>query len=410
MGRRVVITGIGVISSIGTGKQAFMTGLREGKDGKKDIPYFNTDSYALKKAAIVEGFDKKEYVMSNGGTETEDANVYGLYASKQAMEDAGIEKDTYPNERKGVSVATSLGSIGGKSNIHKQILEGKSFDEVDFSAAFESCSTPSGVISKEFNCLGPNISVSTACAAGTNSIGCGFDMIKNDVCDMVIAGGTDPFEEMSFSGFISLKTVTQNELTPFDKNRSGIDIGEGAAILILEDLDSALKRGADIYAEILGYGVSNDAYHATSPDPQGRGAKLAMKMAMDEAGVKKEDVDYINAHGTGTKINDKMELKAIRELFEECVSDIKISSTKSMHGHMLGATGSIEAIICALGIKEGFIPGTTKTKELMEESEGMNIVLDGVKEGKIDIALSNSFGFAGNSASIVIGRYEPNGK
>lgn len=406
MSRRVVITGIGVISSIGTGKQNFMQGILTGKDGKKDIPYFNTDKYSLKKANIVEGFEEKEYFMKNGHAEKEAANVYGLYASKQALEDAGISKNTYESSRKGVVVATSLGSIGGKANIHQQILDGKGYDQVDFSAAFECCSTPSGVISKEFECLGPNISVSTACAAGTNSIGCGFDMIKDDICDMVITGGSDPFEQMSFSGFLSLKTITQNELTPFDKNRSGIDIGEGAAILILEDLAHAIARGADIYAEVLGYGLSNDAYHATSPDPQGGGARLAMRMAIEEAGIQLTDVDYINAHGTGTKINDKMETGAISELFGEHASKIMISSTKSMHGHMLGATGSIEAIACALAIKEGFVPATTKTKELMDECANLDIVLDKVRQTPIHYAVSNSFGFAGNSSSVVIGRYE----
>ncbi len=403
--RRVVITGIGVISSIGTGKEDFMEGILSGKDGKKDIPYFNTEKYTLKRANIVEGFHETQYCMKNGNTEKEAANVYALYASKQAMEDAGLSSASYANDRKGVAVATSLGSIGGKANIHQQILDGKSYQDVDFSAAFECCSTPSGVISKEFECYGPNISVSTACAAGTNSIGCGYDMIKNDTCDMVIAGGSDPFEQMSFSGFLSLKTITQNELTPFDLNRSGIDIGEGAAVVILEELESALKRGANIYAEVLGYGLSNDAYHATSPDPNGGGARLAMSMAMKEAGINLADVNYINAHGTGTKINDKMETGAIAELFGAHASDIMISSTKSMHGHMLGATGSIEAIVCALAIKEGFVPATTKTKELMKECENLDIVLGTYRKEQIQYAVSNSFGFAGNSSSIVIGRY-----
>lgn len=405
MKRRVVITGVGVISAIGTGKEAFKQGILSGKDGKKDIPYFNCEKYSLKKACIVEGFNEKEYCLKDGSIEKEPANVYGLYACRQALEDAGITT-MYQNVRKGVSVATSLGSISGKSDIHCQILTGKKYSEVDFLAAFESCSTPSGIIAKEFDCLGPNISVSTACAAGTNSIGCGFDMIQNDTCDMVIAGGVDPFEQMSFSGFISLMTITKNEITPFDKNRSGIDIGEGAGILILESLDSALARGANIYAEVLGYGISNDAYHATSPDPSGSGAKYAMSMAMAEAGIRKEDVEYINAHGTGTKMNDKMEIGAIKGLFGEHASNLYISSTKSMHGHMLGATGSIEAIVCALAIKDGFIPATTKTNELMDECEGMNIVLDKPLNKRINIALSNSFGFAGNSTSIVLGRYE----
>lgn len=406
MKRRVVITGIGVISSIGTGKEAFMQGILDGKDGKKDIPYFECDKYSLKKAHIVEGFDKKEYCLKSGIIEKEPANVYGLYASKQALDDAGITTDMYPNDRKGVSIASSLGSINGKADIHSQVLAGKRFNEIDFLPAFECCSTPSGVVAKEFDCFGPNISVSTACAAGTNSIGCALDMIQNGTCDMVIAGGSDPFEQMSFSGFISLMTITKNEIMPFDKNRSGIDIGEGAAILILESLDGALARGAHIYAEVLGYGISNDAYHATSPEPSGSGAKKAMSMAINQAGIKFEDVEYINAHGTGTKINDKMEIGAIKSLFGDHAFNLYVSSTKSMHGHMLGATGSIEIIACALALKEGFVPATTKTTELMDECVGMNIVLGKPLEKQVRIVLSNSFGFAGNSSSIVLSRYE----
>ncbi|MBO4616955.1 MAG: beta-ketoacyl-[acyl-carrier-protein] synthase family protein [Lachnospiraceae bacterium] len=405
MPRRVVITGIGVISSIGTGKDELRSALFAGKDGKKDIPYFSTEKYTQKRANIVEGFDEKEYALRNGSIEKDTSNVYALYATKQALRDANLAADYYEDERKAVSVSSSLASIKGKADIHRQKLAGKDFDEIDFDAAFLNCATPSGIIGKEFACLGPNISVSTACAAGSNSLGCGYDMIKENVSDMVIAGGVEPFEEMSFSGFLSLKTITPNELTPFDKNRSGIDIGEGAAIVILEELESAVKRGANIYAEVLGYGISNDAFHATSPDPEGNGAMVAMNMALKEAGVEPSQVDYVNAHGTGTQINDKMEIKAIGKVFNEHASKVKISSTKSMHGHMLGATGSMEAIICALGIKEGFFPATTKTKELMDECEGKHIVLGRPESGTINYAVSNSFGFAGNSASIVLGRY-----
>lgn len=406
MGRRVVITGLGVISPIGTGKNNFLKGLKEGKNGVKEIPYFDMTDYKLNRGAIVEGFTENSYTMSDGRVESEPANVYGLYAAKEAYIDSKINLQAYDKERIGVAVATSLGSIDGKMKIHKKYLDSMSYKDIDLEAVFESCSTPAGVISKEYGCLGPNLSVSTACAAGTNSVGCGFDMIKDGTCDVVIAGGTDPFSELSYSGFLSLQTITKNCLSPFDANRSGIDIGEGAAIMILEELESALSRGANIYAEILGYGISNDAYHATSPDPNAGGAIRCIELGLKKAGISPEDVDYINAHGTGTKFNDAMEMKAITHVFGEAASAVAISSTKSMHGHMLGCAGSIETIVCALAIKEEFIPATINTKEIMPEYKDYNVVIGKAVDKKIDIAVSNSFAFAGNTASIVIGRYK----
>ena len=405
MNKRVVITGLGIISSIGSGKKDFLKGLREGKNGVKEVPYFDMSQYKVNRGAIVEGFDKKSYTTKNNKVETAPTNVYGLYAAKEAFEDANLSADSYPRERKGVALSTSLGSIALKTETHRQFLKNKNYENIFLDSAFEACSTLTGVICKEYDCLGPNLTVSTACAAGTNSIGCGYDMIKNNECDMVITGGVDPFSELSYSGFLSLLTLTKKIMAPFDENRSGIDIGEGAGVLILEDLDSALARNAKIYAEILGYGISNDAYHATSPDPNAGGAIRSMKLSLQSANIMPEDIDYINAHGTGTRLNDNMELKAITEVFGEDASKVPISSTKSMHGHMLGSTGSIEAIICTLAIDNNFIPATINTSQIMQAYKDYNIIIEKSIEKRINIALSSSFAFAGNTASIVIGRF-----
>lgn len=410
MKRRVVVTGIGIISPIGNSIKEFSKALKEGKDGKSEITSFNTEKYQLKKAAVLKTNEYYTYKCKDKHMEKDPANSLALHASKEAWRDSGVAEDYYACDRKGVSIASSLASIRGKAQIHKDILNGKKKEDIDFNVAFENASSPSGMVAKEFSCLGPCISVSTACASGSNSIGCGVDMIKNNHCDIVIAGGVDPFEEMSFSGFISLQTITKDEMRPFDENRTGIDIGEGAGIVILEELESARKRGAHIYAEICGYGLANDAYHATSPDPKGRAAIAAMNMAINESAINKEDISYVNAHGTGTKINDKMELQAIKRVFGTHIKNLKISSTKSMHGHMLGATGSIEAIACVLGICEDFIPATIKTNKIMKEFEDLNIVVGKPIKEKINYALSNSFGFAGNASSIVIGRYKEDAK
>lgn len=405
MGRRVAITGIGVISPIGSGKYNFLKGLREGKNGVKEIPYFDLSGYKVNRGAIIEGFDKKTYTICSGYVESEPANVLGLYAAKEAYEDSGLQDGYYDRERTAVSIATSLASIDGKINLHKHVIYNGNYDNADVNAGFDACSTPAGVIAKEYGCLGPCISVSTACAAGTNSIGCAYDLITDGECDMVISGGTDPFSELSYSGFLSLQTITKDKLSPFDAYRSGIDIGEGAAILILEELEAAKKRGAHIYAEILGYGISNDAYHATSPDPNAGGAIRSIKMALDTAKIKPNEIDYINAHGTGTIINDKMEMRAIDHVFGEYASKIAISSTKSMHGHMLGCAGSIEAVVCALAISYSFIPATINTKKIMEGYENFNIITGKSIDREVNIALSNSFAFAGNTASIIFGKY-----
>lgn len=404
--RRVAVTGIGIISPIGTGKNAFLDGLKQGKNGVKEIPYFDVSGYKVNRGAIVEGFDKKEYTMRNGYVESEPANILGLYAAKEAYEDSGLQDGYYDRERLGVAIATSLASIDGKMKLHKHFIENGNYDNTDLSAAFEACSTPAGVIAKEYGCLGPCLTISTACAAGTNSIGCAYDMIVDDECDLVITGGTDPFSELSYSGFLSLQTITKESLSPFDANRSGIDIGEGAAILILEELEAAKKRGAHIYAVILGYGISNDAYHATSPDPNAGGAIRSIKMALESANIKPEDVDYINAHGTGTLFNDKMEMLAIDRVFGEYAPKIPISSTKSMHGHMIGCAGSIEAIVCSLAISYSFIPATINTKKIMDGYEDYNIIIGKPIDREVNIALSNSFAFAGNTASIILGKYK----
>lgn len=404
MKRRVLITGMGVISAIGTGKQSFLEGLKTGKDGVTSIPYFDTSDYALDKAAIVEGFDESDYKMKDSSVETERANVYALHAAKEAVIDSGLDFSTIDHDMVGVSLATSLASFAHKDVFNSQVFH-KGYEGADPTLMMDTCSTAAGVLAKEYDAFGPSVTISTACASGSNSIGCAYDLISDGTCDIMITGGVDPFSRLSYSGFLSLHTISKTTIRPFDETREGIDIGEGAAILILEDMESALKRGAHIYAEVLGYGISNDAYHATSPDPMSGGAIRAINMCLDQAGIQPEDINYINAHGTGTRFNDQMELRAIKTVFGESAKNIPVSSTKSLMGHTLGCAGSIEALTCALAISEGILPPTIKTKEPMHDAEGMDFVLDLARSYQIEKAISTSFAFGGNTAVIAIGRY-----
>jgi 3-oxoacyl-[acyl-carrier-protein] synthase II len=403
--KRAVVTGVGVISSIGIGKEAFINGLRNGLSGIKPITYFDASEYRVGKAAIADDFTKKEYRMRNGGIETEISNVFALYAAQEAFTDAGLQMGKLDSARLGVSLATSLGGIQSKdrflTNFHN-----RGYQDNDPYLVLETCSTTAGVVSKEFGCEGPTMTISTACAAGTNSIGYALDLIRSGECDRVIAGGADPFSRLSFSGFNSLLSITSTQIRPFDENRDGIDLGEGAAIVIIEELDTAIARGAKIYAEVLGYGISNDAYHATAPDPKAGGAIRAMEECLKDAGLNKEQINYINAHGTGTKFNDAMELLAIKTVFGERAKEIPISSSKSMFGHTLGCAGSLEFVTCVLAIKENFIPATINTEIPIKGYEDYDFVLKESRNYQVNAAISNSFAFAGNTASVAAGRFQ----
>lgn len=327
-----------------------------------------------------------------------------LSAAAEAVADAGIDFAHQDRRRVGVALATSLGGI---LCMDRFVVHNKEhgYEGADPNLFLHTCPSISGALAKEYGLRGPVITLSTACAAGTNSVGYAFDLIRSGRCTGMICGGTDPFTRLSFSGFNALKSLSKGHIQPFTKERDGLVLGEAAAILILESLDQALERGAPIYAEVLGYGISNDAYHATSPDPKGGGAVRAIMACLHEADFTLDRVNYINAHGTATRLNDAMEISAIRQVFGERGARIPISSTKSMIGHTLGCAGSVEALTCALAIKHHFLPPTIHFTEPMEGCEEYDFVPES-RAYEIDVAVSNSFAFAGTVAAIAIGRYK----
>mgnify|MGYP004459077213 CR=1 FL=1 len=401
MRKRVVVTGIGILCSLGKSYPEVIDAVQKGTYGGGTITGFSTEGYKMSKACVVNELPQE----IKNCTEIEDANKYALYCAERSIRDSGISLCEYAPERIGVCLASSnAGEISRELYRHTETSDGQN------GVIVETPATLTGLIASEIHAEGPRISVSTACAAGGNSIGYAFDLIRNDKCDVVLSGGIDPMSKLSYSGFLILNTISSEPVRPFDATRKGIDLGEAGVVFVMESLDSALKRGAHIYCEILGYGISNDAYHTSAPDPEGQGAKAAMEQCLAVARLRAEDVDYINAHGTGTRYNDEMELKAVSSVFGEHAKKIPISSSKSMHGHALSAAGSLELAVTIGAIERNFVPITITTENVMDEYRDYSIVTEKNK-GKyknyvIDVALSNSFGFAGNNTCLAVGRYQ----
>ncbi len=402
--RRVVVTGMGCINSVATNIPEFKQALIDGVDGVKEISIFGTTNYRTNHAAQLsdESFEKacKRY-----GIDKNQSRIRSLaaIACKEAVEHSKIDFSSIDPQRAGISIATSLGGI---DSIDKFFMNQNAGNKSDYNLYLDNCATLGGIIAKEYNLNGPFITISTACASGTNSIGTALDMIRYDRADVMICGGADPISRISVNGFNALKSLSPSaRVRSFSKERDGLIIGEGAAILVLEDLEFAQKRGATILAEVLGYGIANDAYHMTSPEPHGGGAIRAMKNCMEDAKLNPSDVQYINAHGTGTSFNDSMEMKAIQSVFGDYVDNLSVSSIKGMVGHTLGAAGSVEVVATLLSIAENFLPPTINFGTPIEGYEQYDFVPDKSREASIGYALSNSYAFAGNTASIALGRY-----
>lgn len=393
---------MGVICSIGNNLQELKENLLAGKSGLKKIPQerFSTSDpiYRNDSGCII---DQELY----DSLQSKDETLLGELSKRtieEALADAQLDLASVDKTRVGVCFATSVGS----SYPFMKWIKAKQQGQFNSDLLLLTTPTITGDIAKHFNIKGPISTISTACAAGTNSIGRAFDFISSNKADYMIAGGADIFTELTYSGFNCLQALSENSCTPFDRERDGLNLGDAGAFVIMESLESAQKRKARIYGEIKGYAILNEAYHPTAPCPDGSFALAAMKKALNQGNINIEDVDYINAHGTATPANDIMELKAIKSLVGE--NPVYVSSTKSMTGHTLGAAGSIELVITALAMHEGFIPPTINTKSAMEEDEGnIRLVRNEAIEKNYDTAISNSFGFAGNMASIVIQKVKP---
>ena len=410
MKKRVVITGLGAITPIGNGVEAFWDGVVKEKIGFAPITAFDTEGYKCTIAAEVKDFNPEEYMDKKAAKRMEKFCQYAVAATAEAMKDAGINMEEEDPYRVGCSVGSGIGSLQAMEREHSRLVEKGPSRVGPLLVPLMITNMAAGNVSIQFGLKGKSINVVTACATGTNSIGEAFRTIQYGDADVMIAGGTEgsvtPIGIAGFSSLTALSDSTDPERCsiPFDQDRSGFVMGEGSAIVILEELEHAKKRGAHIYAEVLGYGCTSDAYHITSPAEDGAGAAGAMLNAVKDAGLQPEDITYINAHGTSTHHNDLFETRAIKLAFKDHAKNIKINSTKSMIGHLLGAAGAIELITCVKEIENDFIHRTVGLRETEDELD-LNYCKESYKE-KVEYALSNSLGFGGHNASLLIGKYK----
>ena len=409
MSRRVVVTGMGAITPIGLSVDEFWSGVKEGRTGFGEITKFDASEYKCKLAAEVKGFEGKNFMDFKAAKRMELFCQYAVAATKEAMEDAGLDMEKEDAFRVGVSVGSGIGSLQAMERAHSKLLEKGPSRVEPLLVPLMICNMAAGNVSIQFGLKGKNINVVTACATGTNSIGEAYRTIQYGDAEVMIAGGTESsVTPIGIAGFTALTALTSSDdparcSIPFDKERSGFVMGEGSAIVVLEELEHAKKRGAKIYAEVVGYGCSADAYHITSPAEDGSGAAKAMEYAVADAGVSMNDIMYINAHGTSTHHNDLFETRAIKLAFGEHAKEIKINSTKSMVGHLLGAAGAIEFVTCVKELQEGYLHKTVGYQVPDEECD-LDYCIEPV-QGDFTYALSNSLGFGGHNASILVKKY-----
>lgn len=409
MSRRVVVTGLGAITPIGLSVDEFWAGVKDGKVGFDKITKFDASEYKCKLAAEVKGFEAKDYMDVKAAKRMELFGQYAVAATKEALEDAGIDMEKEDKFKIGVSMGSGIGSLQAMEREHTKLLEKGPGRVNPLLVPLMISNMAAGNVSIQFGLKGKNINVVTACATGTNSIGEAYRSIQYGDADIMVAGGTESsITPVGVAGFTALTALTSSEnkdrcSIPFDKERSGFVMGEGSAAVILEELEHAKKRGAKIYAEVVGYGCTADAYHITSPAEDGEGAAKAMEFAIEDAGILPEDITYINAHGTSTHHNDLFETRAIKKTFGSHAKKIKINSTKSMVGHLLGAAGALEFVTCVKELEEGYIHRTVGYQVPDEECD-----LDYCKEAAEETftyALSNSLGFGGHNATIIVKKY-----
>lgn len=409
--KRVVITGMGAITPIGLNVEEFWDGIHQGKIGFSEITQFDTTDYKVKIAGNVKGFDGKNYMDPKSARRMELFCQYAVAATKEALEQSGIDMEKEDPYRVGCAIGSGTGSLQAMEREHKKLLEKGPSRVNPLLVPLMITNMAAGNVAIQFGLKGKSLNVVTACATGTNSIGEAYRSIQCGEADVMVAGGTESsITPIGVSGFTALTALsTCDDITrcsiPFDKDRSGFVMGEGAGVVVLEDLEHAKKRGAKILAEIVGYGCTNDAYHITSPAEDGMGAANAMKNAVAEAGIAPEEVEYINAHGTATHHNDLFETRAIKIAFGDHAYDMKVNSTKSMIGHLLGAAGAVEVIACVLQMNHDYIHQTVGLEHPDEELDLDYVQGKGI-EKKFKYALTNSLGFGGHNASLLLKKYE----
>ena len=412
MSRRVVITGIGLVSSLGIGTRANWTALLAGTSGVGPITKFDASAFAARIAAEVKGFDPLQFVEKKDVKKMDLFIQYAIAASQFAMEDSKLQITAENAPNVGVFIGSGIGGFITIEREHEALLTGGPRKISPFFIPSAIINLAAGQVSIRFGAKGPNLATCTACSASAHAIGESFEIIKRGDADAMIAGGSEAaITPMSVGGFASMRALsTRNDepgraSRPFDKDREGFIIGEGAGVVILEELEHAQRRGAPIYAELVGYGSSADAYHMTAPSEDGDGARRAMAMAIRKAGIRPDQVDYINAHGTSTPFNDKLETMAIKNCFGEHARALAISSTKSMTGHLLGGAGGLEAGISALAVHEQIVPPTINLDHPDPECD-LDYVPHTSRRMSITYALSNSFGFGGTNAALLFKKFE----
>lgn len=410
--RRVVITGLGIISPIGTGVENFYNALKEGKCGIDMVTRFDTEGYDTKIAAEVKDFDPIAYIDRKEAKRMDRYAQFAVAATKMAIDSSKLNIEDIDNNRFGVCIGSG---IGGMETLEAQhdILKEKGPGRVSpFFVPMMISNIAAGNISIAFNAKGPNTTVVTACASATNAIGEAYKTIQRGDADIMVSGGSEAaITPLAFAGFCAMKAMsTRNDdpkaaSRPFDLDRDGFVMGEGAGMLILEELEHAQKRGATILGEVVGYGTTGDAHHITAPSPNGEGAYRSMQMAIKDAGIEPNQIDYINAHGTSTEMNDKFETMAIKTLMGDYAKEVAISSTKSMTGHLLGAAGAVEAIACLMAINEGVVPPTINYTTPDENCDLFYVPNKAINKD-VEYALSNSLGFGGHNATIILKKYQ----
>lgn len=410
--KRVVITGIGAISPIGNDIETIINNVKQGNHGiDKITSYPLRDDAEVTLGAEVKGFDALKYFEKKELKRTDLFCQYAVAAATEAIADCGTDFKGVDPFRVACIIGSGIGGFNTFENEHSKYVEKGAGRVSAFFIPSMIINMATGMVSMRFGFKGINYSPVTACASSTHAIGESFRAIKHGYCDVAVTGGAEAtITDFAMAGFNNMRALSRSTdkdraSIPFDQERNGFVMGEGGAILVLEELEHAKKRGAKIYAEIVGYGATGDAYHITSPSPEGEGASKAMELAYQEAGINHTEVNYINAHGTSTGLNDKYETIAIKSAFKEHAKDLYVSSTKSMTGHLLGAAGGMEAIICAKALQEGFVPPTIGYKTPDPDCD-LNYVTEGVINQPLNYALSNSLGFGGHNASLCFKKYE----
>ncbi len=410
--RRVVVTGVGLVTPLGVGVKRSWKNICDGVSGIKAITRFDTSDSQVKIAGEITDFEVEQFLDKKTAKHLDLFVQYGLAASIEAMQDSGFVVTEDNCTRVGVITGCGMGGLPTIEKYHRILFDRGPKRVTPFFIPMVIPNMPSGQISMHFGTRGPNLALTTACAAGTHAVGEAFRHIQNGGCDMIICGGTEAVIcSIGIAGFSSMKALsTRNDeptlaSRPFDKDRDGFVMSEGAGMLILEELESARARGASIYAEIVGYGLSSDAYHVAAPPEDGAGAVQCMRMALENSGLSLDQIDYVNAHGTSTPLNDRCETLALKTVFGEHAYKLAISSTKSMTGHMLGAAGGIETIFTALSIKEQLAPPTINLVEASPECD-LDYVPNTARKMEIRNALSNSFGFGGTNGVVILQRYD----